>query len=67
MIATFERNPEGYLAFANMKFELVKMGVVNAGQRAFDAMTNQLQYYGYFDELVAEYGVYNDQYSEFDE
>ena len=55
-----------YLVFANMKFDLIQMGKRTAGAVAFDAMVENLKWYGVYEELAAEYDTYNNQACEFD-
>ena len=55
-----------YLVFANMKYDLIQMGKRTAGAVAFDAMVENLKWYGVYEELAAEYDTYNDQICEFD-
>lgn len=55
-----------YLVFANMKFDLIQNARREPGAVAFDAMVENLKWYGVYEELAAEYDTYNDQICEFD-
>jgi len=67
MNLSYQSNPSGYLAFANMKYDLIKMGKEDALAGAvFDAMVQALGTSTITLQDLDNYDLFSNQESEFD-